>query len=258
MATAIHSIEQCISSEEKKQRFGVTVVNALLWVAMLIATVASFGGFIIIAAITWFLNYLFSELNVRKLLALGAGVSPQQFPAVYQAMKDVKEQFRITQEIRVLVIARGDTNAFSIRFAQKRVILILSELLEGVIDHPEELRALLAHEMCHQVLDHGWRGRFELYKPMKYRMARELTCDNAGYAASGNLESTITLMKKTCVGQHLHNRLSTQALVEEARYLYSGIVGYFLRRSLSHPPTGARVENLQRFAANCERQIVAG
>lgn len=244
----IHSVHHCISSEEARQRLGVAVVNVFLWLLLVIFLAGTFFVFLIPVALGWLIQWMVSEYNVRKLQALGATVSPTQFSQVAEALRDACGRLGVERLPRVVVLASGEANAFAVKFARKRVILILSELLEGVIDQPAELRALLGHEVCHLALDHGPRGTFELYKPARYRAAREMTCDNAGYAVSGDLAATTSMLKKLCVGTKLHSRLCEPALIEEAQQINSGLVGWFVRRHLTYPPAGARIANVAAFA----------
>ena len=266
----IRSLSECLSPEERKQRFGVTFANVVIWgLIALIGVVLLLGAFaesqdpegdpgaaiaplFVIGGVLFVkfvVGYLVAEYNVRQLQAMGAAVHKSQFTAVYKAAQAVQRHFNIKKEVRVLVIASGETNAFAIKFARKHVVVLLSELLEGVIDNPEELLAILGHEICHTVLDHGLRGEFEIYKPARYRQARELTCDIAGYVAAGEAEATKAMLKKLAVGKELYVELSDEALAEEARYIYSGLTGWFLRRHLSHPPVGSRIRNIDTFAA---------
>ena len=196
----------------------------------------------------WLVGYLLAEYNVRKLWALGASVSDRQFPAIQEAAKAIQQRFQMKEDVRIIILNSGEANAFAIKFARKRVVVILTELLDGIIDNPEELRALLAHEMCHVVLNFGWRGTFELYKSRRYQAARELTCDNAGYVAAGDVEATKTMLRKLCAGNKLHRQLSDETLAEEAVYIYSGFSGWLIRRYLSHPPIGKRIQNVHDFA----------
>jgi Zn-dependent protease with chaperone function len=245
----VTSFSQCVSGEERKQRFGVTATNLFLWALIIILTVVSAGSLLLILGISWIVNSLLSGYHVRRLQALGATVSPEQLPQVHQALIEVCSRFGVAHPPRVIVVSSGETNAFAVKFARKKVILILSELLEGIIDQPAELRALLGHELCHTVLDHGSRGTFEMYKPARYKSARELTCDNAGFVAGGgSLENANALIKKLCVGKVLYRSLSEAALVEEALDIYAGFVGWLVGRHLTHPPAGARLKNLQEFA----------
>ena len=182
----------------------------------------------------------------------------EQLPEVFQEIRAVCERFNVKNHFRVIVIASGETNALALRFARKRVVVIFSELLEGLVENPAELRALLAHETCHCVLDHGARGYFELYKPARYKAARELTCDNAAFVAAGEIEAAVNMVKKLCVGKRLFGRLSEDGLIAEAGHLYSGLIGWFLSRYLTHPPAGRRILNLREFAGELGVRTASG
>lgn len=243
----VETFEDCISNEERKQRFSVLLVNTLIWLVLILAVVASLGAVLVFALFGKVIQLLLAEYNVRRLQAFGCTVSERQFPTVQRAADDVCERFGIENRYRIILIPSGELNAFAILFARKKVVVILSELLEAVIETPDELRALLAHELCHTVLDHGWRHTFEIYKPMRYVAARELTCDNAGLVASGNIDATKSLLKKLCVGKRLSKLVNESALIAESEQIYRGLTGWLLRQYLSHPPAGARIKNVQEF-----------
>ena len=266
----ITDFSQCVSRDERKLRFTTTLVNLFIWTVIVLVMVAfvigmigvSQGpemgpfeaviGFCFIFVFVFgsgFFRYLFAEYNVRKLQALGATVSSTQFPAIHEAVQEIRERFGVKGDLRVIVLASGEANAFAIRFARKRVVVLLSELLEGIMDNRQELLSLLGHEICHIVLDHGFRGLFERYKSARYKAAREMTCDNAGYVAARDAEAAKTMLKKLCAGKVLHTQLSDQSLAEEARQIYSGLTGWFLRQYLTYPPFGKRIRNVDEFAA---------
>ena len=157
---------------------------------------STFGVVLIFYAVSWIANWLLSEYNVRKLQAVGTTSTSEQFPEINQALEDVCAQFGVAHAPLVIVINMSAVNAFAIKFARKKVIVLLSETLEGILDKPAELRFILGHEMAHVLLDHGKRGMFELSKPAAYKAAREMTCDNLGCAAAGNLASSKTVLKR--------------------------------------------------------------
>jgi hypothetical protein len=111
---------------------------------------------------------------------------------------------------------------------------------------PEERKKRMGVALVN--LDHGKRGWFELYKPAAYKAARELTCDNCGCAAAGNSQAAKESLKRLAVGNQLFPRLSESYLAEEARYIYSGITGWLLKRYLKYPPLGKRMTSVEEFA----------
>ena len=74
-----------------------------------------------------------------------------------------------------------------------------------------------------------------------------MTCDNAGLVCAGELESGKIMLKRLGVGNKLHGRLNEGYLQAQARYIYSGITGWFLKQYLTYPPLGKRIANLTQF-----------
>jgi Zn-dependent protease with chaperone function len=251
----IGSFADCVSEEERNQRFSVTVVNSVLWFGLAAVVAASLGIMLLVFLLGWLSRLLLANYNVRRVQALGATVSDDQMPEVHKALTEVLARFGSKEIPRIVVIGAGEVNALAIKFARQRVVVLLSELLEGIIDNPAQLRFLLAHECCHHALDHGGRGIFELYKPARYRQAREMTCDNAGVVAANDAKEACVVISKLCVGNRLSSRLNQRALQREAATIYSGFSGWLLRRHLSHPPAGKRLANIERFA---DQKLVRG
>lgn len=243
----VESFQDCISNEERKQRFSVYLINGLVWLVIGIFVVATLGIAILFVVFARLIEWLFSEYNVRKLQSYGCTVSAKQFPTVQKAANAVCERFGVENNYRIILLPSGELNALAISFAKKKVVVILSEMMEAVIENQDQLQALLAHELCHLVLDHTWTAKFILIRPMRYRAARELTCDNAALIGAGNLDATKALLRKLCVGRKLYKLVDEAALVQEAQQIYRGFTGWLLRNYLSHPPAGARLKNVTEF-----------
>jgi Zn-dependent protease with chaperone function len=248
------SLNECISPEERRKRFGVACANFLTWLFLIVIVALSWGLILLLYAVVWFGNWLMSEYNVRKLQAIGTTAGSQQFPEISEALSRIRDYFRVATLPRVIIVSQRDVNAFALKFARKRVIVLFSETLEGVLDQPEELRFFLGHEIAHIFLDHGSRGAFEIYKPPSYKAARELTCDNCGCAVAQSVDASTRALKRLGVGNRLVDRLNDEYLVDEARYIYSGLTGWLLQQYLSYPPLGKRLENASQF---CEKHQIA-
>jgi Zn-dependent protease with chaperone function len=243
----ISSIKECISAEERKKRFGVAFINGLVWLMLLLAVIGTFGFILALYAFVWLVNWLLAEYNVRKLMAFGTTATADQFPEIAQALTEVCKRFDVKEQPRMVVINGSSVNAFAMKFAKKKVIVLLSETVEGILDKPEQLRFIIGHELAHVLIDHGARGIFERYKPAAYKAARELTCDNAGVVSAGDLESAKDVLKRLGVGNKLYNRLNEGYLQAEAKYIYSGVTGWFLKQYLTYPPLGKRIANITQF-----------
>lgn len=243
----IETFQDCISDEERRQRWMVYVVNGLIWLVVAIFVIASFGMVLLFVLAARLFEWLLSEYNVRKLQSYGCTISDRQFPTVQKAANTVCQRFGVENNYRIILLPSGELNALAISFAKKKVIVILSEMMEAVIENQDQLQGLLAHELCHLVLDHTWGAYFSLYRPMRFRAARELTCDNAALVAAGNLDATKSLLKKLCVGRKLFKLVDEAALIQESQQIYKGFTGWLLKNYLSHPPAGARIKNVVTF-----------
>jgi Zn-dependent protease with chaperone function len=243
----VTSIKQCISRDEKKKRSGAFLISGLFWLFMIFLVFSTFGIVLVIWLATWVINRLLAEYNVRKLQAVGTVATADQFPEVARELSEICEQFGVTPQPKVIVLNSSEVNAFALRFARKKVIVLLSETLDGIIDEPGQLRFILAHELCHLVLDDSIGGKFLVYRPAAFKAARELTCDNCGTAAAGDLTSSKTALKRVGVGNKLYPRLNEKFLEVEAKYIYSGITGWLLKQYLTYPPLGRRITNVASF-----------
>jgi Zn-dependent protease with chaperone function len=243
----VTSVKQCVSRDEKKKRSSAFLVSGIIWLVIAIFVILSRGSLLVLWFIGWAINRLLAEYHVRKLQAVGTAATADQFPEVARALSEICQQFSVKSQPKVIILNSSEVNAFAIRFARKKVIVLLSETLDGIIDEPGQLRFILAHELCHLVLDDSFWGKFLLYRPASFKAARELTCDNCGAAAAGDLANAKTALKRVGVGNKLYPRLNEKFLEVEARYIYSGITGWFLKQYLTYPPLGRRLTNVASF-----------
>jgi Zn-dependent protease with chaperone function len=116
-------------------------------------------GVIFIAyAVVWIIKRIFAEYNVRKLMAYGTTATADQFPEIAEALNDVCNRFKVKEQPRMIVINDSSLNAFAIKFAKMKVIVLVSETLEGILDKPDQLRFIIGHELAHVVVDHSGSG----------------------------------------------------------------------------------------------------
>jgi|GEM_PF-2199384 len=237
----------CLSTEENRKRLGISAVNLLVWAWLGFLVFATLGAILILYAVVWIFRILFAEFNVRRIQALGTAISEKQFPEVTHALRDVCETLGVEEEPRVIVLNDSQLNAFAMSFAKRRVVVLLSETLEGILKSPKELRFIIGHEIGHHLLDFSSRGTFEIYKSASYKAAREMTCDNFGHYVSGDLEQSKRLIRRLAVGHVLESRLDEDYLIDESDYLYSGISGWLLKNYFHYPAVGKRLLNLMEF-----------
>jgi Zn-dependent protease with chaperone function len=247
------TFQECVSPQENKAKISFYILNGLVMTVLglfLIGwIIASFGlGLLIIGGIV-LLRYLFSGVTARMIRAQGVVVSANQLPHIQKEINAVRALFHFHKDVPVVILPHSALNALALKLAGKRMIILFSQVVEAVESDPAQLRALLAHEFCHQALDFSGIEQFAIIKPAPFKSGRELTCDRAALLAANSLESTRTLLRKLAAGKELSAQLNDQALSDEATELYSGLTGWFLKNYLTHPPVGTRLNNVCDFAA---------
>ena len=247
------TFQKCVSPEENKAKVSFYLLNGLvmtgLAIGLIVWIIASFGvGLVVVGGII-LLRYLFSGVTARMIRAQGVVVSNHQLPHIQKEINAVRSLFEFHKDVPVVILPHSALNALALKLAGKRMIILFSQVVEAVENDPAQLRALLAHEFCHQALDFSGIEQFALIKPARFQSARELTCDRAALLAANSLESTRMLLRKLAAGKELAAQLNDQALSDEATELYSGLTGWFLKNYLTHPPVGTRLNNVCDFAA---------
>jgi Zn-dependent protease with chaperone function len=252
MENSIINIKNCFSEEELKARDFSILLNIVVWIFLFLFIVSSSGLVLILYFIILGFNRLVSELDVRKIRAVGVTVSEKQFPLINQALLEVCSQFKIKKIPTVIVINHSETNALAVHYANKHVIVLYSQLLESALSNTNELKFILGHEIAHLFLRKGFRSRFNIVMTPFYHAGREQTCDNVGLAASGNLQDSITALRMLSAGHTLSANINTEELEAEAVQLYSGIYGWLLKHYLSYPSAGKRITNIRNF---CDKKL---
>jgi Zn-dependent protease with chaperone function len=246
-------IHDCVSTEERKASVGAILLSIVVWLGLGFFLLGTMGFILIFYALAWLVNWVAAEYNVRKLQAMGTAVTAGQFPEVTQALAAVCQLYGVKQPPRVIIINVSQLNAMAIRFARKRVIVLFSQTVEGMLEKPAELRFILGHEMAHLLLDQTFGGKLLIMRPAAFRAGRELTCDNAGTAAAGEEQAAKDALKRLAVGNYLYPRLDDAELAAESAYIYSGLTGWILKQYLTYPPVGKRVANVMAFAKTLPR-----
>jgi Zn-dependent protease with chaperone function len=251
------SFRQCTSPVEKSQRFMLAIYSFFYLLFYLLIIFVTTGIILVLHLMGWLVSLVTAEYTVRKLQALGVTVGPNQFPQIWAAAEEICLTFGYPEQPRIIIVNTGQTNAFALRVARKRVVLLDSDLVSALGGDMAELRFVLAHEICHLALDHSWTRFFFPITPARFKYGRELTCDRAGLAAAQTLEAAKIALAKIVVGRKLAPSLNESGMIEEANHIESGFYGWLLRNRLTHPPVGRRIENMIQFASELNALLPA-
>lgn len=205
-----------------------------------IATIISIGVIFMVFLLRKMLHGIF--LGVIKGNSIK--VSEKQFPEIYNIVKETSDQlgFNDTPEI---YIARGDFNSFVTRFAKKRYLLLLSELIETAKSNDKEvLKFVVGHELCHLKRKHleieKWLypSRLIPFLTLAHSRACEYTCDRMGYYFSkeGAMAGIVIL----AAGKEIYTQVNLENYIEDSQSQASFWV-WLSEKFLSHPHLSKRL-----------------
>ena len=193
----------------------------------------------------------------------GLRVGPNQFPEIYQMVRDCSELLGIGIPTTFITAELGVLNAFALAIEDAEPMIVLnSSIVERMT--PQELKAVIGHECGHVHNNHGIYnvlanllingigasipGIREILAlvslPLRvaiqtWSRAAEVTCDRAGVLCCGEADSTISAQSKLLSGGLLSDhQINVDALLEQHDSLRSSPVR--MLELLNTHPAGVR------------------
>jgi Zn-dependent protease with chaperone function len=197
------------------------IIGILIWLVLIIGTV----GTALIALGFAFLIYLFAHSAlIAHIKGNGVELSPTQFPDLYAQFTDCCDRLQIKTHPRAYVLNGGGAlNAFATKFLGKEFIVLLSDVVDAMEQHPDGVRFYIGHELGHLRMKH-LRATFlrwpALWLPLlgaAYSRARESTCDRHGRACCASPEGAARAMAALAAGSHRWDRLDVADFTRQAQ-----------------------------------------
>ncbi len=213
-------MDKPVYQKEKTLLAIACVIAALFWVTLIVVT----KGIILLLFPFVFLGYLFAQSGfISYLKGTGALVSDTQFPDIQKRVRDCAAKVGLKTLPGVYILhGNGVFNAFATRFLRKDYIILLSDVLDALEDHPEAVNFYIGHEMGHIDRKHLLVEPFlslALILPLlgaAYSRAREYTCDQYG-AACCTPEAAQQGVALLAVGAKRYKTINKQHYIEQTR-----------------------------------------
>jgi Zn-dependent protease with chaperone function len=208
-------------------------------------------------------------------------VGPDQLPSLHARLRAAAAALDMPPAAvpELYVKQHPVPNAYTLAIQGRTPFIVVHTALLELLA-PEEVGAVLAHELGHLLCDHGvWLtaasalasgaaavlpgvgGAVEAAL-LRWARAAELSCDRAAVLATGDARVVISALMKLAGGSpSLAAELSVDAFLAQARSydeltLNGGPIGWFLRNAqssaLSHPLPVLRAREVDRWAASGE------
>ncbi len=233
--------------DPREQPYFVTllVISILIWL-LLAATCVALFYLPFIALFLWMAN----GLLVARLRSEGVEVTPEQEPALYQALVEVCGKLGLTTIPRLYIIQSGGAlNAFTTRHSSRQFIVLYSDMLQACGSDTAEIRFVLGHEIGHIQQNHVLKHIFLLpgrIMPLigdAYSRACERTCDRYGAAGTTDTDGAVRAMMMLSAGPEYGKTLRPEKFAAQ----HATERGFFVswhELTSAYPTLSQRVANL--------------
>jgi Zn-dependent protease with chaperone function len=181
-------------------------------------------------------NYFQQKVHLAALHGTAIKVGKKQFPEIFQTTDEIAEAMGIeTPEIYIL--ENNTQNALAAKIGSKKYVVLFDDIVFGMqmINRPDALRWLLAHELAHHALGHTSLIRSQLRTTMgSLSRLDELSCDAVAAAVVGK-KAGYDALKLLTVGPQLFPQISDVALDRQAIEVEEEKRTVKAERSSTHP-----------------------
>ena len=234
------------------------IAGGATWAALVLFTVGIGLLFILpFALVLWILSGVFRA----QLLGNAVRIGPLQHPEIHREVVALSAELGIEPPQVFVMSGAGLLNAFALKFLGRggSHVLLLSELVDLFLqrDRPEELRAVIAHELAHHALGHVEPKMVLLrlpaqmipFLPQAYSRSCELSCDRVALALVGRVDPVQTALLSLATGSRaLSSNTSAQSFVEQSKD-GGGFFNFLATIQSTHPLLTIRVQAVTARAA---------
>ena len=191
------------------------VLGVVAWLLLIVGTVGTALLFLLFA----FVVYLFAHSAlIAHIKGNGVEVSKEQFPDLHAEFLACCDRLQMDKPPKAFVLnGNGGLNAFATKFLSAQYVVLLSDVVDAMAQHPGGVRFYLGHELGHLRMKHLTGALFRwpvLWLPLigaAYSRARESTCDRHGLACAGSGENAARALAALSAGPQRWRNLDVGA-----------------------------------------------
>ena len=197
------------------------VIGLLFWALMLLGTL----GLALVYLLFFFVIYLFAQSAlISYVKGNGVALSADQFPDLHRRFEACCDKLGLPQPPEAYVLmGDGMFNAFATRFLGRHYVLLLSNVVDALEDHPDGVNFYIGHELGHirmkHFTGHFWRWP-ALWIPLlgaAYARAQESTCDRHGAACSTSPQHAAHALAAIAAGERRWRSINLAAFSEQVK-----------------------------------------
>ena len=213
---------QLVYPRERSLGMLTLILGVLAWLALIAGT---FGSALIALAIG-FVAYLFMQSTlIAYIKGNGVELSAEQFPDLYAHFAACCDRLQMARRPKAYVLnGNGGLNAFATRFLGEQFVILFSDVVDAMEQHPDGVRFYIGHELGHLRMKH-LSGRLlrwpVLWLPLigaAYSRARETTCDRHGLACCASGEGAARSLAALSAGSQRWKNIDLPAYLRQAAH----------------------------------------
>jgi len=203
------------------------VIGVVFWLVIVVGTV----GIALAGLLLGFVVYLFAHSAfIAWIKGNGVVLEPRQFPKVHAQFTACCDRLSMkTRPTAYVLNGYAAINAFATRFLGHEYVVLLSDTVDAMKEHPDGAAFYMGHGLGHLRMKHLGKQLMRwpaLWLPLlgaAYARPKESTCDRHGLARSSSPENAALALSALALCGRSWRRLDTTAFVEQrARAKASG------------------------------------
>ncbi|MBC7662319.1 MAG: M48 family metalloprotease [Caulobacter sp.] len=197
------------------------VIGLAFWILIIVGTV----GVALIGLLLGFIAYLFAQSAlIAWIKGNGVKLDERQFPDLHAQFVTCCDTLQIKKRPQAYVLnGNGAINAFATRFLGHEYVVLNSNTVDAMREHPDGVAFYIGHELGHLRMGHltkhllRWPGLWLPLIGAAYSRAKESTCDRHGLACSSSPDNAAIALGALAAGGHRWRQLDVAALRDQAK-----------------------------------------
>ena len=196
-------------------------IGLVFWILVIVGTV----GIALIGLLFGFIAYLFAQSAlIAWIKGNGVRLDERQFPDLHAQFVACCDKLEIKQRPEAYVLnGNGAINAFATRFLGHEYVVLNSDTVDAMREHPDGVAFYLGHELGHLRMRHlpkhllRWPALWLPLLGAAYSRAKESTCDRHGLACSSSPDNAAIALGALAAGGQRWRQLDVAALRDQAK-----------------------------------------
>ncbi|KMQ49936.1 hypothetical protein CHISP_3150 [Chitinispirillum alkaliphilum] len=245
-------------------RYGIAVFGGLLFLFAIIVflTIDQATEVFSILLITFLLHFVFTRTLKASLFANSVQVSDINFPEIKKITEEIKEAFSCSEEFEIFILNGTGFNTVYHKFLRSNILILGSDMVVDMLKTENRSQLIWAISRFVGALTSKQLGpvylnallqsvnQFALFNLITapYERATQLTGDNLGMLATGDIEQILGVFNKFLVGTDLSEKVNITGLISQKKELQNSFFSFLARAGSTHPHLIDRHLNILAFA----------